>query len=102
MLHKTPRADTGYTLQIISGLFSDLSAWHEGNSTLPRGDLLESEWLMGLMLLNRPCRLRPSRTSDELQESWHSALGFNQLHCNLVETDSLSFTSTLLAQRYTG
>ncbi|EYB27073.1 hypothetical protein FG05_04786 [Fusarium graminearum] len=95
-------AGTNMTLarETIMQLSRKLSAWKEASSQLPTRTLLESEWLMGRMLLLRPCRLLPERTMDELNELWHSAIGFIGLYRVLVETNSIFYVQVACEKVY--
>lgn len=77
--------------QVALDLRLKLSAWREANSPLHSQTLVDSEWLMGKILLLRPCRLIPERTHEELVELWESALGFAALYRKLVEANSIFY-----------
>lgn len=84
----TPGDDAGAQ---INPLMDKLSAWRQGNSLMHSQNLVESEWHMGRMLLFRPCRLVPERTSDELSELWTSALAFASIYRQLVESNGIFY-----------
>ncbi|KAH8168523.1 fungal specific transcription factor domain-containing protein [Sarocladium implicatum] len=71
-LDKVPGGDR-MAQRAVSDLVGKLDSWSRGN--LPEYDqtLIESEWLMGRMLLYRPCRLIPERSHRDLQWLWEIA-----------------------------
>lgn len=89
---------------VARGMFMQLSLelteWKEASYQLPTRTLLESEWLMGRMLLLRPCRLLPKRTMTELDELWHSAVGFIGLYRRLVESNSIFYVQVACEKVY--
>ncbi|EKJ72052.1 hypothetical protein FPSE_07794 [Fusarium pseudograminearum CS3096] len=99
-LNDSKDANTGVARETITQLSQKLSAWKEASSQLPTRTLLESEWLMGRMLLLRPCRLLPERTIDELNELWHSAIGFIGLYRGLVEANSIFYVQVACEKVY--
>ncbi|KAF5672063.1 GAL4-like transcriptional activator [Fusarium heterosporum] len=77
-----------------------LSEWKDASAQLPTRALVESEWLMGRMLLLRPCKYFPERTMDELSELWHSAVGFIGLYRRLVEANSIFYVQVACEKVY--
>ncbi|KAM0295338.1 hypothetical protein ACHAPM_010865 [Fusarium culmorum] len=99
-LNDSTDTNTDVARETIMQLSHKLSAWKEASSQLPTRTLLESEWLMGRMLLMRPCGLLPERTMDELNELWHSAIGFIGLYRGLVETNSIFYVQVACEKVY--
>ncbi|QPC78157.1 hypothetical protein HYE68_008909 [Fusarium pseudograminearum] len=99
-LNDSTDTNTDVARETITQLSQKLSAWKEASSQLPTRTLLESEWLMGRMLLLRPCRLLPERTMDELSELWHSAIGFIGLYRGLVEANSIFYVQVACEKIY--
>ncbi|KAF7558070.1 hypothetical protein G7046_g5873 [Stylonectria norvegica] len=90
-LNGVPVADADGTSSIVAELRTKLSAWRESNSPLHSQTLVDSEWLMGKMLLLRPCRLIPERSRNDLAELWESALGFAALYRQLIESNGIFY-----------
>ncbi|CEI67986.1 unnamed protein product [Fusarium venenatum] len=99
-LNDSTDADTHVARETLMRLSHKLRRWKEASSQLPTRTLLESEWLMGRMLLLRPCRLLPDRTTAELNELWHSAIGFIGLYRRLVETNSIFYVQVACEKVY--
>jgi hypothetical protein len=99
-LNQSPGPDTCAAREAFMQLSRKLTEWKEACSQLPTRSLLESEWLMGRMLLLRPCKLLPERTMDELNELWHSAIGFISLYRRLVETNSIFYVQVACEKVY--
>ena len=79
-------------VEVTQRLRCELEAWRRENSLLlDSRTLLDSEWHMGLMLLYRPCRLMPERTTEELMELWKSSLAFAEIYRNLVESNGIFY-----------
>ena len=85
------KASASNNESVVTGLRAKLSSWRESNSPLHSQTLVDSEWLMGKILLLRPCRLISERTEEELTELWESALGFAALYRKLVEANSIFY-----------
>ncbi|KAK7408709.1 hypothetical protein QQX98_009125 [Neonectria punicea] len=90
-LNSIPNQNNTDSEDVIAELRSKLTAWREDNSPLHSQTLVDSEWLMGKMLLLRPCRRIPERSRTELAELWESALGFTALYRQLVESNSIFY-----------
>ncbi|KAJ4108676.1 hypothetical protein NW768_012153 [Fusarium equiseti] len=99
-LNETTDADGHVAQETLTQLSLELTKWKEASYQLPTRNLLESEWLMGRMLLLRPCRLLPKRTTSELIELWHSAVGFIGLYRRLVETNSIFYVQVACEKVY--
>jgi hypothetical protein len=99
-LNETTDANGDVAQEIFIQLSLELTEWKEASYQLPTRTLLESEWLMGRMLLLRPCRLLPKRTMSELIELWHSAVGFIGLYRRLVETNSIFYVQVACEKVY--
>ncbi|KAG8668243.1 hypothetical protein FPOAC1_007621 [Fusarium poae] len=99
-LNDTKGVDTHIARERFMELSRKLTEWKEASSQLPTRTLLESEWLMGRMLLLRPCRLLPERTMNELNELWHSAIGFIGLYRRLAETNSIFYVQVACEKVY--
>ncbi|CAM1501202.1 Fc.00g103640.m01.CDS01 [Cosmosporella sp. VM-42] len=90
-LNGKPLASVGNPTELVTDLRAKLSSWRESNSPLHSQTLVDSEWLMGKILLLRPCRLIPERVHGDLAELWESALGFAALYRQLVESNSIFY-----------
>ncbi|KAH7121890.1 fungal-specific transcription factor domain-containing protein [Dactylonectria estremocensis] len=90
-LNNMPNADKNSNKEIVVKLRAKLTAWRQDNSPLHSQTLVDSEWLMGKILLLRPCRRIPKRDRSELAELWESALGFVALYRQLVESNSIFY-----------
>nr|ACZ63296.1 GAL4-like transcription factor [Fusarium armeniacum] len=99
-LNDSKGADSYVARETFMQLSRKLEEWKEASSQLPTRTLLESEWLMGRMLLLRPCRLLPKRTVSELNELWYSAIGFIGLYRRLVETNSIFYVQVACEKVY--
>ncbi|KAJ4022758.1 hypothetical protein NW766_001805 [Fusarium irregulare] len=99
-LNDTTGADGDVAREMLMQLSLELTEWKEASYQLPTRTLLESEWLMGRMLLLRPCRSLPKRTMSELIELWHSALGFTGIYRRLVETNSIFYVQVACEKVY--
>ncbi|KAL6912486.1 hypothetical protein FSST1_010246 [Fusarium sambucinum] len=99
-LNDSTSVNTHIARNIFMRLSQKLTGWKDASSQLPTRTLLESEWLMGRMLLLRPCRLLPDRTRDELNELWHSAIGFIGLYRGLVEANSIFYVQVACEKVY--
>ncbi|XEV04900.1 hypothetical protein FSHL1_010187 [Fusarium sambucinum] len=99
-LNDSTSANTHAARETYERLSRTLREWKEASSQLPTRTLLESEWLMGRMLLLRPCRLLPERTRDELNELWHSAIGFIGLYRGLVEANFIFYVQVACEKVY--
>lgn len=99
-LNEMTDADGNMSREMFMQLSLELTEWKEASYQLPTKTLLESEWLMGRMLLLRPCRLLPERTMSELIELWHSAVGFIGLYRRLVETNSIFYVQVACEKVY--
>jgi hypothetical protein len=98
--NKSPGSDSIETQTIVAQLCQKLADWKEASSQLPNKALIESEWLMGRMLLLRPCRFLPNRTMDELNDLWKSATGFIVLYRRLVESNSIFYVQIACEKVY--
>ncbi|KAF5583045.1 GAL4-like transcriptional activator [Fusarium subglutinans] len=99
-LNKSPVFEIGDAQSIHEQLGKKLGDWKDSSSQLPNKTLIESEWLMGRMLLLRPCRLLPQRTSDELSELWQAAVGFIAIYRRLVESNSIFYVQIACEKIY--
>ncbi|KAH7121417.1 fungal-specific transcription factor domain-containing protein [Dactylonectria macrodidyma] len=90
-LSNMSNADNDSNEEIVVKLRAKLTAWRQDNSPLHSQTLVDSEWLMGKILLLRPCRRIPERRRGELAELWESALGFVALYRELVESNSIFY-----------
>ncbi|RGP58727.1 hypothetical protein FLONG3_11408 [Fusarium longipes] len=99
-LNQKSDPDSDVARETLMQLSHKLTEWKEACSQLPTRSLLESEWLMGRMLLLRPCRLLPERTTNELNELWHSAVGFIGVYRRLVETNSIFYVQVACEKMY--
>ncbi|KPM44487.1 hypothetical protein AK830_g1982 [Neonectria ditissima] len=90
-LNSIPNPNNAGNEEIVVELRGKLTAWRGDNSPLHSQTLVDSEWLMGKILLLRPCRRIPERSRDELAELWESALGFAALYRQLVESNSIFY-----------
>ncbi|EPE02450.1 fungal specific transcription factor domain-containing protein [Ophiostoma piceae UAMH 11346] len=92
--HTSPKA-------IVSNLQTRLETWQEANRPERNSQTLtDSEWLMGKMLLFRPCRLLPQRSAHELGELWVSARGFTALYRQLVESNGIFYVQVACEKVY--
>lgn len=86
---------------VVASLHRELDAWQLSNRPeRNRETLADSEWLVGKMLLFRPCRLLPERSVDELRELWVSARGFTSLYRQLVETNGIFYVQVACEKVY--
>lgn len=76
---------------IVLDLSDKLETWRRDNAPSHSQTLVESEWLMGKMLLYRPCQLVPQRTRTELRELWDASLRFSTLYRQLVESNGIFY-----------
>lgn len=90
-LNTTPEQPDRSTDQTLADLRDKLNSWAHNNSPLHTQELVESEYLMGMMLLCRPCRLIPQRTPEELLELWNSALNFARIYRTLAESNGIFY-----------
>ncbi|KAM0468321.1 hypothetical protein ACHAP7_010992 [Fusarium lateritium] len=98
--NKPPGPESTEPQTVLKQLCQKLTAWKEASSQLPNKALIESEWLMGRMLLLRPCRLLPNRTMNELNDLWKSATGFIFLYRRLVESNSIFYVQIACEKIY--
>ncbi|KIL94314.1 hypothetical protein FAVG1_02877 [Fusarium avenaceum] len=99
-LNKAPGSDFSETQAVFAQLCQKLTDWKEASSQLPNKALIESEWLMGRMLLLRPCRFLPDRTMDELNDLWKSATRFIGLYRRLIESNSIFYVQIACEKVY--
>lgn len=99
-LTKSPGSETGDAQSVHEQLSKKLGDWKDSSSQLPNKTLIESEWLMGRMLLLRPCKLLPQRTHDELGELWQAAVGFIAIYRQLVESNSIFYVQIACEKVY--
>ncbi|ERT02421.1 uncharacterized protein SPSK_05021 [Sporothrix schenckii 1099-18] len=86
---------------VVDALARKLDAWQLSNRPeRNRETLADSEWLVGKMLLFRPCRLLPERSVDALRELWVSARGFTALYRQLVETNGIFYVQVACEKVY--
>lgn len=90
-LNSMPNAGKDDNIDIVAELRTKLTTWRQGNSPVHSQTLVDSEWLMGKILLLRPCRRIPDRIRGDLAELWESALGFVGLYRQLVESNSIFY-----------
>ncbi|KAH6987206.1 fungal-specific transcription factor domain-containing protein [Ilyonectria destructans] len=90
-LNSMPDTEKDGNINIVAELRTKLTTWRQGNSPLHSQTLVDSEWLMGKILLLRPCRRIPDRSCGDLAELWESALGFVALYRQLVESNSIFY-----------
>ncbi|KAL4724566.1 hypothetical protein ACLX1H_008007 [Fusarium chlamydosporum] len=98
--NQAPSSNPDATQTAFIQLSNRLADWKEASSQLPAGALVESEWLMGRMLLLRPCRLFPNRTTEELSELWYCAIGFIELYRRLVESNAIFYVQVACEKVY--
>lgn len=98
-LSKAPTAQQS-PQKVLPDLAGKLDAWTQGN--LPEYDqtLIESESLMGRMLLYRPCRLIPERSPPHLQWLWQAAVRFSTLYRQLVESNGIFYVQIASEKLY--
>ncbi|KAL1898455.1 hypothetical protein Sste5346_003358 [Sporothrix stenoceras] len=100
-LSQPPMGDEAAAAAVVAGLHRKLDAWQLSNRPeRNRETLADSEWLVGKMLLFRPCRLLPERSVDELRELWVSARGFTALYRQLVETNGIFYVQVACEKVY--
>ncbi|KAH6876339.1 fungal-specific transcription factor domain-containing protein [Thelonectria olida] len=90
-LNSIPNPEQDDSQIIVSELRARLTAWRQDNSPLHSQTLVDSEWLMGKILLLRPCRRIPQRSRAELAELWESVLGFTRLYRQLIESNGIFY-----------
>lgn len=97
-----PPTDGGseVTSSTVSKLSEQLAAWNQANDPSYSQTLVESEWLMGRMLLYRPCPLLPERAIDEVTQLWEASLRFAALYRQLVEENSIYYVQVASEKIY--
>jgi hypothetical protein len=93
-------SDTGDSSEIVSYLAQKLEAWRRDNAPSYSQTLVETEWLMGKMLLYRPCQLIPERTTVELRQLWESSSRFSTLYRQLVESNGIFYVQIASEKLY--
>ncbi|KAL2838074.1 fungal-specific transcription factor domain-containing protein [Aspergillus pseudodeflectus] len=94
-------ASTGEDIcAVLHDMAEKLQDWAQNNPSSDPAGLTKHELLMGRMLLNRPCRLIPNRTSDGLEDLWRSAQGFAQIYRALAEANSLFYVRIASEKAY--
>ncbi|KAG9252519.1 fungal-specific transcription factor domain-containing protein [Emericellopsis atlantica] len=99
-LKAAPSSDSPDPATIVARLGQKLSAWHDTNSAALNQTLLRSEWLMGRILLLRPCPLLPHRSVAEVGELWKAATAFTTLYRDLVQTNSIFYVQIAAEKAY--
>ncbi|KAF4443202.1 hypothetical protein F53441_11511 [Fusarium austroafricanum] len=99
-LNKSPGSEETDTQTVFLKLCKSLNDWKDESSQLPNMTLIESEWLMGRMLLLRPCKFLSRRTYDELGELWQAAVGFIGIYRRLVESNSIFYVQIACEKIY--
>ncbi|KAL2213895.1 GAL4-like transcription factor [Sarocladium strictum] len=86
--------------RVLTDLSGKLDRW--GRDNLPQYDqtLIESEWLMGRMLLHRPCQLLPDRTPEDLHQLWDASVRFSTLYRQLVESNGIFYVQIASEKLY--
>ena len=75
----------------VSNMRQRLSTWKSNNSSQHYPALMESEFLMGNILLYRPSRLIPNRSHEDLQALWRSSVDFARIYRQLAESNGIFY-----------
>lgn len=100
VLDRAPEKSPSSTYETIRQLSNKLESWASNNAPTHSQTLVGSEWLMGKILLYRPCRLVPQRTRIEIHQLWQAALRFATLYRQLVEANSIFYVQIASEKTY--
>lgn len=86
--------------ELLLELEDKLQKWRACYRVCAGEELIASEWMMGLMLLSRPCPLIPKRSLHTLRKLWESSDRFCSVYRALVESNSIFYVQIATEKIY--